>query len=315
MTEPIGLSTSWNGPGRDADSLLDQHRGLGFQRLEAYAHFTHDELLALNKAARLRDMRIGSLHSPCPIPTNAQGERQRWTDGLASVDAVERTQAVDAIKRSLDAAAEVGATAIVVHLGNTGIASRQSSVFETVARTGRGSDEHQRLRDEVWAEREAAKAPHLEAALLSIHALGEHAAGTGVRIGVECRDGYHEIPSMDEYVEVFAATAGLPVGYWHDAGHGAKLAYGGFLEHEELLRRYGDRLVGMHIHDTRDARDHLAPGQGGTDFAMLARYLRPDTIRTLELSPSVMASQISWALDLLEPLDAFGVREGILIEI
>jgi sugar phosphate isomerase/epimerase len=173
------------------------------------------------------------------------------------------------------------------------------------------------LRDQAWQEREAAKQPHLQAALLSIRALGEHAVGTGVRIGVECRDKYDEIPSLDEYVDVFEASAGLPVGYWHDAGHGAKLEYGGFVEHEEYLRRYGDRLVGMHVHDTRGARDHLAPGQGETDFAMLARYLAPApaTIRTLELSATVMASQISYALDMLEPLDAFGVREGILIEI
>jgi sugar phosphate isomerase/epimerase len=315
VIEPIGLSTSWNGPGRDADTLLDQHRGLGFQRLEAYAHFTLDELRRLAAAASSRGMHIASLHSPCPVPTNAQGERVRWTDGLASVDHNERAFAVDTIKRSIDAAAEIGARAIVVHLGNTGVASRQGPVFETVARTGRLSDEHRRLRDEAWHERETAKGAHLEAALRSIRELGEHALGASVRIGVECRDGYHEIPSVDEYADVFAATAGLPVGYWHDAGHGAKLEYGGFVEHEEYLRRYGDHLVGMHIHDTREARDHLAPGQGGTDFAMLARYLGPRTIRTLELSPSVPADQITAALDMLEPLDVFGVREGILIEI
>jgi sugar phosphate isomerase/epimerase len=315
VIEPIGLSTAWNGPGRDADSLLDQHRSLGFQRLEAYMHFTPEELRALATAAHARGMQIASLHSPCPVPTNARGERQRWLDGLASTTASEREFAVDAIKRSIDAAAEVGASAIVVHLGNTGVASRQGLVFETVARTGRLSDEHLRARDQAWQEREAAKGPHLDAGLRSIRALGEHALGTGVRIGVECRDGYHEIPSLDEYADVFAATAGLPVGYWHDAGHGAKLEYGAFVEHEELLRRYADRLVGMHIHDTRDARDHLAPGQGGTDFAMLARYLGDATIRTLELSPSNTVEQINHALDLLEPLKVFGVREGILIEI
>ena len=37
-------------------------------------------------------------------------------------------------------------------------------------------------------------------------------------------------------------------------GHGAKLDYLGFLQHEELLRRYGAHLVGMHIHDTRNGR-------------------------------------------------------------
>jgi sugar phosphate isomerase/epimerase len=278
-------------------------------------HFTLDELRRLATVASERGMHVASLHSPCPVPMNAAGERQRWTDGLASVNADERSFAVQAIKRSIDAAAEVSASAIVVHLGNSGVASRQGSVFEAVARTGRNSDEHRRLRDQAWQEREASKAPHLEAGLRSIRELGEHALGTGVRIGVECRDGYHEIPSLDEFAEVFAACDGLPVGYWHDAGHGAKLEYGGFVEHEEYLRRYADRLVGMHIHDTRDARDHLAPGQGGTDFAMLARYLGPSTIRTLELSPSVTMNQISLALDLLEPLNAFGVREGILIEI
>src|SRR5205823_3708545 len=160
-------------------------------------------------------------------------------------------------------------------------------------------------------ERQSARGPHVAAAIETMLTLGNHALGTGVRLGLECRDGYFEIPSMDEFAEIFAACDGLPVGYWHDAGHGAKLDYLGFLEHEEFLRRYGERIVGMHIHDTSAGRDHQAPGQGTTDFSMLARYLRPETIRTLELHRSVTVAQIGQALDLLEPLAAFGVREGI----
>jgi sugar phosphate isomerase/epimerase len=315
VIEPIALSTSWNGPGTDLTALLDQHRALGFRRLEAYAHFTPKELHKLASLARQKDMQIGSLHSPCPVPLTPNGERRLWTDGLASVNEAERTSAVDAIKASIGAAAEVGARAIVVHLGNSGVASRQRQIFDTIARAGRLSDEHRRLRDEAWAEREAAKGPHLDAALRTIVSLGEHADGTGVRIGVECRDGYHEIPSLDEFASVLDATVGLPVGYWHDAGHGAKLDYAGFLEHEELLRRYGERLVGMHVHDTLLARDHLAPGAGSTDFSMLARYLKPETLKTLELSSSVTANQISVGLEVLEQYEQFGVREGILIEI
>ena len=315
MTEPIGLSTSWNGPGAAASLLLAQHRELGFRRLEAYAHFTPDELLLLAHAAREQGVEIASLHAPCPVPTTDRGERARWGDWLASTEPRERLAAVDAHKRSIDAAAEVGARAVVVHLGNTGVPSRQLAILDTIARAGRGSEEHLRLRDEAWRERQAAHAPHLAAGLASIRALGEHALGTGVRLGVETRDGYHEIPSLDEMGAVLAACDGLPVGYWHDAGHGAKLAYAGFVEaHEEYLRRYGGQLVGMHIHDTRAGRDHRAPGQGDTDFGMLARYLRQDTIRTLELHPSVTAREIATALELLADLDGFGVREGILIE-
>jgi sugar phosphate isomerase/epimerase len=251
-------------------------------------------------------MEIASLHAPCGVLAGIG-------DWLASTNPLERGKAVDGHKTTIDAAAEVGAKAVVVHLGNTGVISRQHSVFEIIERHGRLSDEHLRLRDQVWQERETAKGPHLEAAIASARALGEHARDSGVRLGLECRDGYFEIPSLDEVAQILAACDGLPVGYWHDAGHGAKLEYLGFIEHEELLRHYGSRLVGMHIHDTRSGRDHLAPGQGSTDFAMLARYLRPDTIRTLELNRMVTAAEINQGLDLLEPLGAFGVREGILV--
>jgi sugar phosphate isomerase/epimerase len=315
VTEPIGLSTAWNGPGSSPEHLLDQHQSLGFRRIEAYAHFTPDALQALNASATRRGMHIGSLHGPCPVPVTDAGYPAPVGDWLASTHASERTRSVDAHRRTIDAAATFGAKAIVVHLGNSGAISRQSALFDTVARYGRLSTEHTTLRDSAWAEREATKGPHLEAALTSIRELGEHAQATGVRLGVECRDGYHEIPSLDEFADVFAATEGLPVGYWHDAGHGAKLDYLGFLSHEEFLQRYGDRLVGMHIHDTRNGRDHLAPGMGSTQFDMLASYLRPDTIRTLELNRVVQPAEISRALDLLEPLEVFGVREGILVEL
>jgi sugar phosphate isomerase/epimerase len=306
VIEPIGLSTSWNGPGVSPERLLEEDRELGFRRIEAYAHFTPDGLRALALEAARREVEIGSLHGPCPVPAPLG-------DWLASTNPSERTRSVDAYKGTLDAAAELGARAIVVHLGNSGAASRQAALFDTIARHGRLSEEHVRQRDLAWQERETRKGPHLEAALESIRALGEHASGTKVKLGVECRDGYFEIPSMEEFAQVIGACDGLPVGYWHDAGHGAKLDYLGFLQHEELLRRYGGQLVGMHIHDTRNGRDHLAPGQGTTDFAMLARYLKSDTMRTLELSRVVTATEITHALDVLEPFGVFGVSEGILV--
>ena len=313
MSEPIGLSTSWNGPGANPMRLIEEARALGFRRLEAYAHFSPEALQALATEANKQDVEIASMHSPCPVPPGSGGFPLQFGDWLASTNPTERTRAVDAHLRTIDAAVDLGAKAIVIHLGNTGAVSRQSAIFDVINRYGRLSPEHLRLKDEAWREREAVKGQRLEAALNSIRALGEHASGSGVQLGIECRDGYFETPGLDEFAAVFAACEGLPVGYWHDAGHGAKLDYLGFVEHEEFLRRYGDRLVGMHIHDFLNGRDHLAPGQGTTDFAMLARYLKPETIRTLELSRSVTSSQITHALDVLEPLGVYGITEGILI--
>ena len=297
---PFGLSTAWNGTRHDrAAAIVQEHRGLSFRRLEAYAHFTPAQLDELGRAARDGGVEITSLHSPCPVPVDDRGVRARWGDWLASTVESERVYAVDWVKRTIDAAPELGARGVVIHLGNTGVAPRQRAIFDTIARHGRWSDPHRSMVDEAWREREARKGPHLEAALKSIRALGEHALSTPARLGVETRDGYHEIPSLDEVADVLAACDGLPVDYWHDAGHGAKLDHAGFVEHEEYLRRYGDRMLGMHIHDTRGGHDHQAPGQADTDFGMLARYLRPSTIKTLELHPSVTAEQIAEALQLL----------------
>lgn len=296
----FGLSTCWNGGrhSRPAD-LLDEHERLGFRRLEAYCLHTPAQLEALGVEARARGFEITSLHSPCPIAVDERGMRARWGDWLASTNSTDRQFAVDTVKKTIDAAAELGARGIVIHLGTTSVWSRQRTIVDTIAREGRNSPAHRQLVEQAQKDRASNAPPHVAAAVQSIVALGEHAVGTGVRLGVEARDGYQEIPSLDEMATVLGATSHLPVGYWHDAGHGAKLEYCGFVEHEEYLRRYADRMVGMHVHDTQAARDHRAPGQGGTDFAMLARYVRPDTILTLELHADVLAEHIGPGVEML----------------
>ena len=316
--QPLALSTSWNGAQATSPAtLLDAVASLGFRRIEAYAHFTPPALAALAAEARARGMEIGSLHGPCPIPVDdVSGAPTRWGDPLASTDQAERRRAVGIMKRTVDAAAEVGARAVVVHLGTTGALDSRRAVLDALERHGRGSDEHRRALDDAARQRAGHSGPALEAGIRTLRELGEHAVGTGVRLGVEVRDGYPEIPFLDEIGQVLDACAGLPVGYWHDAGHGAKLAYLGFLpSHEELLRRYADRMIGMHVHDTHGTRDHLAPGQGETDFGMLARNLRPGVLKTLELHSTARPEEITWGVEeVLRPLDAFGVAEGVVYQ-
>jgi len=296
----FGLSTSWNGQRQSRPSdLLDEHERLGFRRLEAYALHTPANLTELGALAQARGFEITSLHAPCPIAVDERGNRARWGDWLASTNQTDRRFAVDTVKKTIDAAAELGARGIVIHLGTTSGFSRQRSIVDTIARDGRNNPAHLQMVEQALKDREANKQPNLDAAISSIRELGEHAVGTPLRLGVEARDMYQEIPSLDEMGTVLDACAGLPVGYWHDAGHGAKLEYCGFWPHEEYLKRYADRMVGMHVHDTQLARDHRAPGQGTTDFAMLAKYVRPDTILTIELHADVLAEHITWGVDML----------------
>lgn len=303
----ISLSTAWNG-GRcgSLPEALREARALGFDAVELYAHWRPADLAALKPVLAELGLRVSSLHGPCPVPVDDNGERSPCGDWLAELDEQKRRLAVDAHRRTVDAAAELGARAVVVHLGTTGARSLQREIFQAIREHGFGSPAHRALLQEAIAERRRAAANGtLEAAIRSAREIGEHARGSGVGIGLECRDGFVEIPGLDDYPSIFAACADLPVYYWHDVGHGSKLQNAGFLEAEDYLRRYGERLLGMHLHDTTLDRDHQAPGQGETDFTLIARYLRPETIRTLELSPRVPIEHIQPGLETLR-------RAGVL---
>jgi sugar phosphate isomerase/epimerase len=297
----FGLSTAWNGPRfTRMVEVLDEISALGFGRVELYAHFTPEQLERVDALARERGLEISSLHSPCPVLVGTDGQRLTLGDWLASTDEDRRLLAVDSIRRTIDAAARVGARAVVVHLGRVEVESLQEQLFKIIQAHGFGSREHLELLDHARAERARVQPPHLEAALKSARALAEHARGTSVRIGMECRARYFQIPSLDEFAEVFNACEGLPVGYWHDAGHAHRLDGAGFFRHVELLERYGDRLIGMHLHDARGDLDHLAPGQGDIDFKLLAPYAREGVIQTLELSQTVQREDILPGVAVLE---------------
>jgi sugar phosphate isomerase/epimerase len=303
----VSLSTSWNGARHDhpADAIREI-RALGFEWTELYAHWVPARLPDIRQALADLGMRVSSVHAPCPLLVDAAGERLECGDWLAETDNRRRRVAVDAHKRTVDAAAELGARGVVVHLGNSGARNLQREIFEAIRSHGTGSPEHRALVQEALAERQkAAGNGALDAAVESARELGEHARGTDVGLGLECRDGFVEIPALDEYPVLFEACDGLPVHYWHDMGHGSKLENAGLVRAEDYLRRFSDRLLGVHLHDTDLDRDHQAPGQADTDFTVLVQYLRPETIRTLELSPRVDASHISPAMDHLR-------RAGIL---
>jgi sugar phosphate isomerase/epimerase len=300
----VSLSTSWNGARHDRPvDAIREIRSLGFEWTELYAHWVPASLSEIERALDGLGIKVSSLHAPCPMVVDDAGGRVEIGDWLAEVDEQRRRRAVDAHKRTIDDAAELGARGIVVHLGNSGAKNLQRQIFEAIRSHGAGSAEHRALLEEALAERrKAAGNGALEAAVKSASELGEHARGTSVGLGLECRDGFVEIPALDEYPVLFEACEGLPVYYWHDMGHGSKLENAGFVRARDYLRRFGDRLLGVHLHDTRLDHDHQAPGQADTDFTMLLPYLRPGTIRTLELSPRVEASHIRPGVDYLQQL-------------
>ena len=299
---PMAASTSFNAR-RHADigTILDQLLCLGFTSVEL-GYLVESQLTDLRPALAARGMRVQSVHNPSPWPVSDQGERLVGApiDTLSSPDETTRRYMVDCSKRTIDYAQSLGASAVVVHLGQTEIPIPQSRMFDLLA-DGKVSD-MLALRDEAIARRESIKGPYIDAAVRSIRELGEHAVGSGIRLGVETRDQYHEVATIDDLSLVFAACDGLPVGYWHDVGHVEKQRQLGIATHSDWIERHGHRIVGAHIHDTALERDHLAPGYGNTDFRAIATALPASTLRTLELGNRPSLEEARRGVELLRSI-------------
>lgn len=82
------------------------------------------------------------------------------------------------------------------------------------------------------------------------------------------------------------------MGYWHDTGHAHAHAVLGLNPPGELLQRYGQNLIGIHIHDAVGLNDHLAPGLGEIDFNAIKVYLKQDTLKVLELKSGTTDADI-----------------------
>jgi len=175
----FGLSTSWNGQRqtRLAD-LLDEHQRLGFRRLEAYALHTPPNLTELGALARERDIEITSLHAPAPSPWTSAGNRARWVTGSPRPTRPTAALPSDTVKRTIDAASELGARGIVIHLGHHLDLVTQRTIVDTIARDGRDSPAHRAGCGAGAPRPEANKGPQLAAAIESIRELGEHAVGS-----------------------------------------------------------------------------------------------------------------------------------------
>jgi len=66
------------------------------------------------------------------------------------------------------------------------------------------------------------------------------------------------------------------------------------------LEAFGERMVGIHLHDVAGITDHIAPGKGQTDFNAIGARIQPFTQITIEVKPFVTAAEIEAGLPILE---------------
>ncbi|MHB8135413.1 MAG: HAD-IIIA family hydrolase [Anaerolineaceae bacterium] len=277
-----------------SDFSLAAHN-LGFNKIELN-HQVDSKMFA---TIDLGEMNVSSVHEPCPADISAVALKEKdWL--ISSTNELFRQRGVHSIKRSIDLAAQLKAPLIVVHCGQVNMDTFFETRLRTIFNDGKSdSVEYRTLKQKYIDLRTSLIASHMIALKQSLIELLNYAAHFNIRLGLENRYHYFDIPTPDEMEELLALAGSSALGFVYDVGHAQTMDRLGFFSHEEWLKRFSSRMLETHIHDVKGVTDHLAPGLGEVDFDRIAPYLFPDVIRTLELHVVNTPEQVSMGLDYL----------------
>jgi len=300
MVSDGALSTMWAiGRFQSLADFFAAGTGLGFARFE----LNHAINSAMLEGLSLNG-RIASIHEPCPADVSAVALKERnWL--VSAPDEGNRRQGVAAVRRSIDLAHKLGVQVVIVHPGRVDIDPALESTLVHLYDEGKSDKpEYAHAKERLVTARAAQAKVNMRSVRRSLIELAEAAAQMGVRLGLENRIHYYEIPLPDELDDLLELGCGEWVGYWHDVGHAQVLQHMGFWRHEEWLRRFAGpqgRVIGVHLHDVVGLRDHLAAGLGQMDWDMVARHLPASALRTCEFqpfnSPQEVAAAVKWLVE------------------
>lgn len=276
----FGISTAWNARhAPDAECMIDQILDIGFTRIELNFTLTHRDVCDIISMRQRKGIVITSLHNYCPIPEGVD-PKDASPDyySLSSIDMEERGKAIDATKTTIETARDLDAKAVVLHLGKVEIKDRTRELAATLD----DKANYKRVKERMVEERSQKARPYFEMASLSLSELLPVAKAHDIKLGIENRYYYNEIPSIDEMQILLDHFKDDSIGYWHDTGHAQIFQNIGMFDHRDYLERYASRMIGVHLHDITGPHDHRAPLQGTFDFSVLKPYIKKETLLILE---------------------------------
>jgi sugar phosphate isomerase/epimerase len=274
--------------------MLREIADLGFDRVELSHGIRITLVPGILKAVEEGIVKVGSTHNFCPLPMGALQAAPNFFQP-SSADDREREQWLRQTKRSVDFAAQVGASTLICHLGSVRylwlLPDRHMEAYlrANPEAVKSGDKAYVALVEKAFLKIRRRMAPFWERTRESIRSVLDYASEKKIRLGLENRERFEELPVDADFPEFLAGMPPpAPAGYWHDTGH-AHLKEGmGIISHRSQLEANAGRLFGFHLHDVdAEGRDHQAIGSGGIDFGMVSSFWRPEHLFIIELSPRV----------------------------
>ena len=301
----FAISSCWNSHRHnDGYDMLVELAELGFQYVEL-SHGTRISLVpGALKAIEENLIKVSSLHNFCPLPLGVMGAAPNLYEPAAA-SKKERILWLHNTIKTIDFAQRVECDRIVLHSGNIRLlwgnpASRVDAAFESADSSK--SIELKAVREKGLKRLNSKKNPFMKRLKESFSLIAEKAKEAGVRIGIENREGFSEIPLDDDMPGLLGELQELEVfGYWHDSGHAQLKERMGLLDHRTFLSGLRPHLIGYHLHDvTEKNRDHQVPGTGVIDWTILADNIREGDVVVMEMSPRLTAQEILQGKEFLE---------------
>src|SRR4030042_5822561 len=277
------------------NDFFEVSKHLGFQKIE----LNHQVDSAMLSRVTLDHFQFRSVHEPCPADISTKDLVDRdWL--ISSADEASRKKGVETVKRSIKLAHELGAPTVVIHCGTIPCEINYESKIRALFAKGQDKTEaYQTIKSDFIQLRTDLVEPRLNTVKMSLNELLEYADQFKIRLGLENRYHYMDIPSIDEMGELLNLADSSRLGFIYDVGHAEALDRLGFYTHEDWLKRYSSRILGSHLHDVIGVTDHYAPGLGEIDFYRIASFLPEDAFRTFELLPGNTLAQVKHGLHLL----------------
>ena len=299
---PLGCSTAWNAwSASNGSQMIFDIKKLGFDSVELSFNLTAGMVEEVERLVAAGQIKVSSVHNYCPIPDGWE-RKDALPDcySMSSPDQDQRAQAVKYACRSIDTAARLGAQAVVLHAGRVEIEDETRRLIEYRRQGKKDSREFLETKDRMIAERKNRSRPFFENTLRSLEELDKAAGARGVKLGIETRFYYREIPSFDEIGVILKTFAGSNIFYWHDTGHAQLMEDLGLARHRDYLEAYGSRMIGLHLHNIINCQDHQAPTEGEIDFLILRPYVQAGMIKIIEAHERAPATALQESKKLLE---------------
>lgn len=285
----LAISTKWNALTQpDGAALYDALKGLGFANIALNRYLTLEQIEQLKpKFREIGQVPPCVIQNYCPIlPGTQQLEADTDRISLSSLDSDERKEAIRRTVQTMELALEMEISTVILRLGEVDTYDRSYLMTELYEYGEREFEAFGKKITEASEWRQRKEAKHHDAVLRSLDELNECALRMQLRIAIENRPQYYQIPNFDELGMLFEEFYGSPMCYWHDVGHAALQEKLGLCWSEDWLKAYSDHLVGITLHDLQDLEAYHPPGTGDLDWDEIFSQIPSDVVKVIEVKHS-----------------------------